>query len=79
MPVKSYKTCKCHAGVRKAQSISVKLSVKLPKLAVGSFVGLSRVLYQSLSDVCLDDDPPRIPWMIILTMSSKPAIYIKVP
>ena len=41
--VKSYKTCKCHAGVRKVQSMSVKLSVKLPKPAVGSFVGPSRV------------------------------------
>jgi len=41
MSVKSYKTCKCHAGVRKAQSMSVKLSVKLLKPAVGSFVRLS--------------------------------------
>jgi len=79
MPIKSYKTCKCHAGVRKAQFISVKLSVKLLKPAVSSFVGLSRVLYRSLSNVCLDDDPPRIPWMMILTMSFEPAIYIKVP
>jgi len=37
--VKPYKqTRKFHAGVRKAQSISVKLSVKLPNPAVGSFV-----------------------------------------
>ena len=45
MSVKSYKTCKCHVGVRKTQSMSVKLSVKLPKPAVDSFVRLSRVPY----------------------------------
>ena len=38
MSVKSYKTCKCYAGVRKAQFMFVKLSVKLLKLAVDSFV-----------------------------------------
>jgi len=38
MSVKSYKTCKCYVGVRKAQSIFIKLSVKLLKLAVNSFV-----------------------------------------
>ena len=41
--VKSYETCKFHAGVRKAQSMSVKPSVILPEPAVGSFVRPSRV------------------------------------
>jgi len=40
MSVKSYKTCKYYVGVCKAQSISVKPSVKLLKPLIDSFVRL---------------------------------------